>query len=62
MSIEPKVGPADSLAVFEGICAAAGVEPGIERIAVLVRLPEQLQATIWRAVAERLERETEAPR
>jgi hypothetical protein len=52
---EPGVlGPsADSLAIFDAVCQAAGIKPGAERIGLLLDLPRELQERLLADAAMR---------
>src|SRR5689334_20852548 len=51
--------PFDRFELFQQVCDAAGLKPGIERIGVLLRLPEDVQHTIWSELADRVGQDSE---
>jgi hypothetical protein len=49
----------DRFELFEQVCTAAGVEPGAERLGILLDLPLETQRQILVAVAARMDERAE---
>jgi hypothetical protein len=55
VATETKSAGTDAFSLFEQITGACGVEPGPERLGVLLALPKKIQQQIFVGIASRLD-------